>query len=396
MKNLFLLPALLLAVAAQGQGLVSGRVLDRQTNQPVPYASISLLGTPFGTTSNAEGEFALNVSRLPARLVVGQLGYGRDTAAVAAAGALARPVTLAAAPVQLPDGEQSAFTAELIKKAYRVLVRDQARKQYGQAFYRQTSRLDNRPLDVNEMVWQVRATSAGLDGTALTQARYARKKDALVNYRNFSTITRNFSLLRSGSDTVRAGQILGPNPAEYYTLKLSGITQSGGQSVAQIAFEGKPAYNDKHVIGQLFIDIDTYQVLRFQATTDLKSSTNNFLFKLRNPRLTYDYVFRAGPDGAGPDHLLTSYSAMLGRPLKSDVQLAANGFTYFYDWRPTPTAGTNYAPANGKESDRDLIKAVAYDPAFWRDNPVVKRTPLEEEVIRSFEQEKAFGTMLDK
>ena len=49
---------------------LTGKVLDASTGQPVPYASISVLNSPLGTTSNAEGEFELGGVALPGKLVV--------------------------------------------------------------------------------------------------------------------------------------------------------------------------------------------------------------------------------------------------------------------------------------------------------------------------------------
>ncbi|MEJ7659251.1 MAG: carboxypeptidase-like regulatory domain-containing protein [Hymenobacter sp.] len=76
----------LLSQLAAAQGLVTGKVLDRQTRQPVPYASVVVAGTSLGTTSNAEGEFGLRVAQLPAKLLAFSLGYGRDSVMVTAAG----------------------------------------------------------------------------------------------------------------------------------------------------------------------------------------------------------------------------------------------------------------------------------------------------------------------
>ena len=53
---------------------LTGKVLDASTGQPVPYASISVLSSPLGTTSNAEDEFQLGGVALPDRLVVSELG----------------------------------------------------------------------------------------------------------------------------------------------------------------------------------------------------------------------------------------------------------------------------------------------------------------------------------
>ncbi|RZL04738.1 MAG: hypothetical protein EOO62_20610 [Hymenobacter sp.] len=88
------------------------------------------------------------------------------------------------------------------------------------------------------------------------------------------------------------------------------------------------------------------------------------------------------------------YQAAVGRLLKREVPLKASSFTYFYNGQPTPTAGVTYLPAQSGQVDLAAIKQLPYDAAFWQQNPVVKRTPLEEEVMRSFEQQGAFGTLL--
>lgn len=396
MKGFYLCGCLVgLATLVHGQGQVTGKILDRQTRQPVPYAGVSVLGGRAGTTSNADGEFVLTPSALPARLVITQLSYGRDTVAVAVAGAL-RPIELVPAAVTLPTVDMGSYTAELLRKAYRVLQRTNATKQYGQAFYRQTTRLDATPTEVQEMVWDVQASSASLEGTHLAQARYAKRKDALLSYKDLSKFTKTFQLyLSTAADTAQKGRVLSANPAEYYTLRLLGLTQNGGQTLAEIEFVGKPAYNPAHVQGTIVIDTDTYQVLRFRVGIDAGAHANNPTYKFKNGRLNYDVAFRPQATGAVLDYVKTTYAITMGRMLKADVQEEATGFTYFYGWQPTPS-GVAYAASSAQESDMAAIKRTTYDPAFWRANPVVKRTPLEDEVIKSFEQQQAFGTLFDK
>ena len=396
MKGLYVCGCLVgLATTAHGQGQVTGKILDRQTHQPVPYAGVSVLGGRTGTTSNAEGEFVLTLSALPARLVVTQLSYRRDTVAVATAGAL-RPIELVPAPTTLPTVEMGSYTAELLRKAFRVLQHTNAAKHYGQAFYRQTTRLDATPTEVQEMVWDVRASSAGLEGTHLAQARYAKRKDALLSYKDLSNLTKTFQLyLPTAADTLQKGRVLSADPATYYNLRLLGLTQNAGQTLAEIEFVGKPAYNPAHVQGTIVIDTDTYQVLRFRVGMDAITHSNNPTFKFKNGRVNYDVAFRPQPAGTVLDYIKTTYTITVGRMLKPDIQEEATGFTYFYGWQPTP-ASVAYAAPSAQVSDLAAIKQTTYDPAFWRDNPVVKRTPLEDEVIRSFEQQKAFGTLFDK
>ncbi|TDN37408.1 carboxypeptidase-like regulatory domain-containing protein [Hymenobacter sp. UV11] len=393
-RYLLLAAAALLSHQAAAQGLVTGKVLDRQTRQPVPYASVVVAGTTQGTTTNAEGEFGLRVARLPAKVLAFSLGYGRDSVTVAAAGPTP-PLALQAAPVALPAVEPTSYAANLLAHAYRVLQRTNARKLYGQAFYRQVTYLDQQPTQLLEMLWQTKASSAGLEGTALSQGRFAEKKGMLISFNNLSNFTKSLTLYSPANDTTKLGSVLSPEPTKMYTLRLLGVSQSGGQSLASIEFVGKPKFNPQHVRGIITVDVDTYQLLRFQVGIDIAVKSNNPTFKFKDERMNYDLVFAARPDGAAPDHMLVTLTQNIGRMLKPDLQMHAVGFTYFYDWQPTAAAVT-YEPAGSKQKDLDAIKQKPYDADFWRNNPVVKRTPLEEETIRSFEQSKSFGTILTK
>lgn len=182
-----LITSLLLAAAigpAAAQQRLTGKILDAATGQAVPYASISVLNTTAGTTSNAEGEFELKAT-LPGRLVISELGHRRDTVAVAAATATPLLVRLQPAAVALPEVTTGVYTEELIKGAYRELQRTNSQKMYGQAFYRQVTKPDGAPTEVQEMVWHAQTNNARVEGTALEQGRFAKKK-ALIAFNNFS------------------------------------------------------------------------------------------------------------------------------------------------------------------------------------------------------------------
>ena len=76
------------------------------------------------------------------------------------------------------------------------------------------------------------------------------------------------------------------------------------------------------------------------------------------------------------------------------MSIVVSSSTYFYNSRPTPNASVIYAPAKGGEMGLATIKKTTCDPTFWQNNAVVKPMPIEEQVMKSFEQKGAFGTML--
>ena len=50
---------------------------------------------------------------------------------------------------------------------------------------------------------------------------------------------------------------------------------------------------------------------------------------------------------------------------------------------------------DGETKDKNVIESIAYDPIFWKNNPIVKQTSLEDSFIKMMESKQAFGTMIN-
>jgi len=100
--------------------MVSGRVTDRLTALPLPFAAISVANSTLGTVTNEEGEFQLNI---PSRyrndsLFFAYLGY--QTCKIAISGSIGNPLNigLQAKPLQLSEVEILGLTPqEVIRRA---------------------------------------------------------------------------------------------------------------------------------------------------------------------------------------------------------------------------------------------------------------------------------------
>jgi len=68
---------------AQAPATVEGRVVDAATDNPLPSANVQVLGTQQGTTTDAEGRFALEVSPGPLTVRASFVGYTSDRTTVA-------------------------------------------------------------------------------------------------------------------------------------------------------------------------------------------------------------------------------------------------------------------------------------------------------------------------
>jgi hypothetical protein len=371
---------------------VTGRIVDAVTGRPVPYASIGVLGTPLGTTSNAEGEFELR-GVLRGRLVCSELSHRRDTLLVTKA-SQSLLVRLVPASVQLPEVAVGSYAAQLLAHAYRELRRTAGHYTYGHAFYRQITRLEEQPTEVQEMVWATQTSNARVEGTALTQARFAKKK-ALLAFNNFSLYTKAVTFFDALADSSTDQGIISLHAAHHYQLRVLGVTEDGPQQLVEIGFTNQDT-TARTKAGSIVIDANSHQILRLRLlTTGLHTKSNNPTFMFKQERTYLEWVFRPRPsEGAQLTYLKVDYQTTMRRLLKRDVPIQASSFTYFYDGQPTPALGVTYLPARGGQVDLEAIKRLPYDAAFWQQNTVVKRTPLEEAVIHSFEQQGAFGTML--
>lgn len=90
MRSLVLCVLLLSASTMSAQVVVSGRVLDAATKEPLAFVPFVVEGSRQGTTSDIDGRFTLNVPQLPVTLRASYVGY--ESARVAIADGL--PVTV--------------------------------------------------------------------------------------------------------------------------------------------------------------------------------------------------------------------------------------------------------------------------------------------------------------
>ncbi|MBC6696509.1 carboxypeptidase-like regulatory domain-containing protein [Hymenobacter sp. BT190] len=395
-----LLAVLLLTQATQAQVRLRGTVVDKDTRETLPFASVVVRGTTLGTTTNSDGEFTLNVPKLPVTLLVSELGHLKDTIRVTSADEPLR-LALATAAVALPEVKVGSYPFQLVDRAYRQMRVGYRQKFYGKAFYRQVTRIAGQPTELQEVVWNVKSSNARIEGTAIAQGRYAAVP-SITNFSNFSLYTKSYGLFDANADTTKSLALLSPNVVQNYLLELKGIV-SGADSTkggtAEIAFETRPELTKYKATGTIWIDIDSYKVVRYHMTSpNFTGSTSDPSQKFRDTQLEIEMAFRNDDPAvvvAPLEYMKVNLAANLTSPGKSATPLAVSSFTFFYDTSTTPTA-IPYARVSVADRDLAAIKSTKYDPEFWANNPVVQRTPVEDEVIASFEKRGAFGTMVKK
>jgi hypothetical protein len=397
MRTFFLGWLLLAALTGQGQILVTGRLVDER-QQPVPFASIALADGRTGTASNEVGEFSLRVPALPQQLVVLSIGFERGIIVVNQAGPLPVPVVLKASAVQLPEVTVRANgeAEELVRRCYAKLLRHQNDVHYGRAFYRQKTRQNGRYREFFDAFYDVKLTPRHMPSWVLGEARYAFVPGG-VAFTNFSAITRSLPVFKTGeaAETGKVSLPLSPQSQQLFTFVLRQTLREKGRELAVVEFTPRAGVSPA-VRGSLYIDPQTAALFRIDqelpAEHMLNLGTRIAAKKERaTARLVSDFL-------ALNDSLTRLASTRVTATLNLTVQnsfseeIGVDSYFLVYEFGE-PTPGQQYPNTALQTADMAQIRKRRYNPGFWRDNAVIKASPIEEGIIQDFEGRKVFGKL---
>jgi hypothetical protein len=388
---------LLLTVAALGQGFwVEGRVLDER-QQPVPYASVAWVNGAGGTATNEIGEFRLRAPALPLRLVALSIGYGRTELDVPSAGA---PLTLVlkASAVALPEvtvRNPDKVALELVERASAKLLRHARSLQYGKAFYRQKTRQNSQYREFFDAFYDVKFSNRVIEGWDLAESRYAFTPGGFT-FTNFSSLIRRVPVFSRHPFREKLLVPLGPQAAKNFRFTLRSIISEAGHETAVIDFAPQPQVTKPATAGTLYLDVATAALRRQELELPL---TSMLTFRMEPEYQRTSDHFRLVSDFAPLNDSVTRLAStravgtiVLRRPnaRPDSTQVAAQLF--FYQYTPR-LPGHAYQDVGRHSRDLQQVMKKTYNPQFWRENEVLRASPLEEQVIRDFEGRKVFGQL---
>ena len=395
----------LAVISALGQKtVIRGRVLDAETGDPVPYVSIVLPELNKGTASNIDGEFQFRVDSLPLRITFSHISYETFSMTVTNG----EPFTVRLQPrkilmheVVVEEDRMNDYLKTLLQKAYNHTLQTSKRDHYGRAFYRQISKNGKDYSELYEIFYDTRFNTAGIEDWAIQEGRYALKTahvaDEYIYNKNFTLLSRVLSVVQLPTKDII--QPVNPQVALYYDLKMEHLMDMDGRKVAVISFVPKPDLTIPAMEGELYIDIDRYDILKMKGR--IKNDKLKFITlstkegSWKNYTLSFDMAFKTGPDSTLVLDYITldqSFDFYLRGVFMNPVKTRA--FLVFYEYyQPERKKHLGGRLVRYNRRDRDVLDEMGYNPLFWADNPVVKRTPIEEEVIKTFEDLHAFGSI---
>ena len=384
---------------------INGVVTDQFDRKAVPFVNVHWAGTRKGTVTNNLGEFILKVDTLPIQLNISHVGYDGTSVRVEKADQFVRivlkPSTLQSVTVTERRANKN---RNILERALKRARRHALKNHFGRAFYRQLSTNDSTYNELYEIFFDTRFNADGINDWAIEQGRYALLERTggkpFVFNKNFTLINRIFPTIHPGTD-----RYLSPIKTDgiyYYDIEMtSSFVDADNREIAVIAFTPKPeAVGETPAMsGELYIDLKTYDILKIKGVFE------------------NDHLEIIELHGEGTfDHYVLHYEAAFKSNEKGDLLMdyikVAQTCDVVYEKYPTRHLETNalltfyeyYEPKGRKNrrlggrlrfkrSDQERINRVEYDPKFWVENPIVKRTPIEEEVIAAFEADRQFGSI---
>lgn len=370
------------------QQLVEGTIVDKETGKPVPFASIGVVGTSKGTSSNLNGQFSVSVSGIVA-LKITCVGY--ESKEINSAADLQKielkPISTELDAIIIID--KALNPRKIVRKAFSATEKNYINQPFLQKFfYRHYCKDDSaygRLIEASVDVWKpqgyrvAQASARDNDEIRVTQLR--RSLDKTVMAQGHEPISVN-NILQADAVGYQAklpsehlsfySDVSNLNTDfEKYTFTFNGVTYYDGQEVYEVSY----AYKKDSVLttsgaylqltqatGSLFITTDTYAFIK---TLDVRTYGRNTL------RTTAFY--RKYDNQYYPYHLIRE-----GKSYTSDYST----HSFRIDLMSVELKKDEKYKFVGSEPTKEELLNIPYDSAYWNNNTVLKTTPLEDEIIR--------------
>ncbi|MBX2964917.1 MAG: carboxypeptidase-like regulatory domain-containing protein [Cyclobacteriaceae bacterium] len=382
-----LLLFLAISTSALGQQVIEGRVVDSQTGQPIPFVSIGIMGTSRGTSSNLQGQFSLSLTE-PFSVKISCVGY--ESQIITTVDDLAvvqlKPTAIELSEVVVTN-RKTIDAKRIVKRAFSNVSNNYSTKPFLQKFfYRHYCKDDavyGRLIEAFVDVWKQ-------GGYQSSRIRAGDKEEIRVMQLRRSL---DRTIAAQGHEPIAVGNILHADIVgyqlrekkskidffntvsniksdfTYYTFTYDAITVHDGQEVYLISYESKKdsvlttsGYKPlPHASGTLYITTSDYAIIKAEQEKTHDSSTIEtaaFYRKYGNRYYPYHFIQQGRNDFAdGTSH-------------QYHVELVTTEVLEGYEKSFT-----------GKLPTKDELMQIQYDPVYWKNAPILKTTPLEDEII---------------
>lgn len=259
--------------------IISGRITDAASRQPIPAVNIQLKNGSTGTVTNTQGDFTF---KIPVHLsadsvLISCIGY-RSVTRVFTEDRPAVNIPLERAVISLPEvAVQPRSGLDLLKKAIAAIpVNYDTADSRMTGFYREDIRLNNDTLNYNESVLDIYKTFR-VEKTYRDQIRLikGRKMPARPNndpvFYNWMGNIRNTAYSSLGEDIVKYNAVqnspLAPDNYRYYDYTLLETVSEDDHYLQVVQIAPRKNHRKGLVKGRIYIDEGSLAIVRYEIET---------------------------------------------------------------------------------------------------------------------------------
>ncbi|WP_020526881.1 carboxypeptidase-like regulatory domain-containing protein [Flexithrix dorotheae] len=402
----------------------SGKVKDKETQATIPFVNIGLKGKRKGTSSNIEGEFIIKSGRTDT-LIFSHIGFERIEILASTLENENSVIYLTPSAQIIPEiTVNENYEKSLIENARKKALSYQYSLQTAKAFYRQISKIDDVYPEIYEILYDVSYSRKGIANWKINNGRFALRGDIFekeyLYHINFTLISKHLKSFDDGiSDENLLLSPIRENPEQFYDIELKNFIKYQDRLVAILEFIPNVTIGFPVFKGDIYIDTKNYDILKLKG--EILGASINLVkgkgSKISDYRRKIDMAYRELEDESLVlDYINITHTFNHSKRKQYDRQITTHSFLSFYNHDLDADKSQSDSLINTDEysfnsevilqhesqmnneeeellSDLEKIKGVNYNPKFWQENPIVRRTPIEENVIQSFEASGTFGNL---
>ena len=389
-----LLIFLLYSLFSFSQTLIQGSVRDSETNEALPWCSISVKGTKKGAITNSEGIFAIPVNVTQDTLLFTYVGY--KAMEIPSSGLLRKNVV----PLERTDIQLEELTVHA-DNGYLYDILDQCRKnmlkdkhyRVAKVYYGIETRTKEQPIEMLECYYNGWMKGSSIDSLVF---RNGRTGLAELDQRYFLTL--NSSKAISQMDLLRKDPAYPSIPLQFAQKRLKKIfdlaIEPGENGIYHIRFKPWEDIHD-HFSGEIWIDRKSFALVKINLTID-DAARHPFVpifhvDRLSNVGIQISHTFKNDGSCATLDHINFSYrvnyksvrdNAGSMNPSIIQREITTHGVLCFYDYDdPFIIPRFKY---DENFDDYRKMSVIPFNTIFWNNNNTLVLTAEQKESIGFF------------
>jgi hypothetical protein len=382
--------------------VLQGIIIDRESGEPLPYASLAILHSSFGTIANDQGEFRLAIVEelLDDTLVFSFVGYARQSKLLSELKASnAIKILLVQQPTMLNEisVESGHLDAnQIMEKAVSAIKQNYPSSPFRlEGFFRELTREETTYVDLTEAVIRVfdknfqRRLNQGItEEVSILQGRnsvsYAdpivqqvRKQNSIMDLLDNNPVHYTRGLLNT----------------KYFDYKLDSILETADNIIYIIS-----TIPGRH---QIYVADSSYAILKtieeIVPTDTLKRPEFNINDSLVVRRMAYFKAITEFQTFNGKMYLKYSNETDAYEILYRSTRKRKFLVESFKEMVVTHISDNSVSPflKNEKYNFRDDIVTKPYDHSFWKNNPNAQLSPLTPAVLRDLGQKQSLENQFE-